>query len=155
METPVTRALDKKHIPYRFFQHPGPVKSFEQAARERGQQPEQIVRSLVFRLDEGEYAMVLVAGPQQVPWKALRRFFGRKRLTTASKEDVIRLTGYQPGSVSPFGLNRPMRVVVDVTVFQPAELSIGSGVRGTTVIMRRHDLIQALGDIETVDLSTL
>ena len=33
--TVVTEYLDSNAIPYRFFRHPGPVKSLEQAAEER------------------------------------------------------------------------------------------------------------------------
>ena len=62
-ETPVTRALDALEIPYRFFRHPGNVSSLEQAAQERGQEPEQVIRSIVFRLSQSEFVMVLVAGP--------------------------------------------------------------------------------------------
>ena len=51
--TPVTHYLDEKGIKYRFFMHPGAVHSLEQAAAERGQRPEQIIRSIVFRLSHG------------------------------------------------------------------------------------------------------
>lgn len=153
LETPVTHALDALDIAYRVFKHPGPVTSLAQAATERGQEPEQIVRSLLFRLGEDEYALLLVAGPQQVPWKALRAYFGRRRLTTADRDDVVRLTGYKPGAVSPFGLPQPLRIVVDASVWQPDEVSIGSGVRGTTLILQRDALRQALGDVETIDLA--
>jgi len=37
IETPVTLALDMMGLPYRFFQHDGPIHSLEQAAAERGQ----------------------------------------------------------------------------------------------------------------------
>ncbi len=107
--SPVTQELDRLHIPYRVFTHPGPVQSLEQAAAERGQQPEQIIRSLLFRLSEVDFVMALMAGAQQVDWKTLRRYVGEKRLTTASEEEVLRITGYQRGAVSPFGLPQPLR----------------------------------------------
>jgi len=59
--TPVMRYLDECGIAYRFYKHPGAVYSLEQAARERGQRPEQIIRSIVFRLSRGGFVMVLVA----------------------------------------------------------------------------------------------
>lgn len=151
--TPVTRALDELGIPYRLFQHPGPIHSLEQAAQERGQQPEQVVRSIVFRLAEDEFIMVLAAGPQQISWPALRSYLGTSRMTMASEEEVLAATGYPRGAVSPFGTRRQMRILVDPHVWQPDELSIGSGVRGLTVILSRDDLRRALGQqIETVDL---
>jgi Cys-tRNA(Pro) deacylase len=150
--TPVGRDLDARGVPFREFRHPGPISSLEQAAAERSQRPEQVVRSLLFRLGQDEYVMVLVAGPRQVDWKALRRHFGQSRLTTATADEVRAVTGYEIGAVSPFGLPRPMRVLLDESVTREAEVSIGSGERGVTVILSTADLVQALGDVERADV---
>lgn len=151
--TPVTRALDEKTIPYRFFRHPGEVTSLEQAARERGQKPGQVVRSILFRLAENTFAMVLIAGPGQISWPALRKYIGQSRLTIASNSEVESATGYLPGSVSPFGLPAPMRILVDNSVLAEEEISIGSGLRGTTVILKTADLLRALEEYETGDFA--
>lgn len=146
--TPVTRALAALNVPHRLFRHPGPVASLEQAARERGQHPSQVVRSIVFRVGEGEYVMVLVAGAAQVSWRALRRYLGQSRLTTATEAELLQVTGYSVGAVSPLGLPKPMRVLVDESVFEPDEISLGSGERGLTVILRSADLRRALAQAE-------
>lgn len=148
ISTPVTQALDDLGIPYRTFRHPGPVKSLEQAAHERGQRPEQVVRSIVFRVAKGEYVMVLVAGAQQVSWPVLRRALGQSRLTMAQESELLSVTGYPVGAVSPFGLPTPMRILADESVFREEEISIGSGVRGTTVIMRSASLRDRLPGLE-------
>lgn len=150
--TPVTEALDALDIPYRFFRHEGQVRSLEQAARERGQAPEQVVRSILFRLSEDEFVMVLAASPRQIDWKALRRYLGQSRISMASREEVTAVTGYQLGAVSPFGLPQPMRILLDASVLQQTEISLGSGVRNSSVIMQTDDLLRALGDVEQVDL---
>ncbi len=147
--TPVSRALTALNIPHRLFRHPGPIHSLEQAARERGQSPDQVVRSLVFRAAKDEYFMVLVAGARQVAWPTLRRYLGQSRLTTASEAEVLTATGYERGAVSPFGLPAPMRILVDESVFDYEEVSIGSGERGVTVILRSEDLRRALSQAET------
>lgn len=150
--TPVGAELHARGIPFREFRHPGPVFSLEQAAEERGQRPEQVVRSILFRLARDEYLMVLVAGPSQVDWKALRRLVGQSRLTMASADEVREITGYEIGAVSPFALPRPLRVLLDESVTREAEVSIGSGERGTTVILSAADLLRALGDVERVSV---
>ena len=146
--TPVTRALDEVGVPYRFFAHQGKVHSLEQAAEERGQRPEQIVRSILFRLAKGEFVMVLVAGPQQIAWPTIREYLGVSRISMAKEDDVLTYTGYPLGAVSPFGLPGPLRILVDESVFGEGEISIGSGVRYTTVIMKSSDLRRALGEVE-------
>jgi Cys-tRNA(Pro) deacylase len=150
-QPPVAQALTALQIPYRVFTHPGPVNSLEQAATERGQQPEQVVRSLLFRLGEGEFAMVLMAGPAQVSWKVLRKYFGQSRLTTATEEEVLEVTGYTRGAVAPFGLRQPVRVLIDRGVLQQEVISLGSGVRGTAIILTTTDLLRALPDAEIGD----
>ena len=146
--TPVTQALAALNIPHRLFRHPGPIHSLEQAAQERGQSPDQVVRSIVFRVGKDEYVMVLVAGARQVSWPALRRHLGQSRLTMANESELLAATGYQIGAVSPFGLPRPMRLLLDESVLIPDEISIGSGERGATVILRSQDLRRALGEAE-------
>jgi Cys-tRNA(Pro) deacylase len=146
--TPVTAALDRLGIPYRTFTRPGPIASLEQAAAERGQRPEQVVRSILFRLEQDRFAMVLVAGPAQVAWKALRKHLGQSRLTTASEAEVLAVTGYQIGAVSPLGQPQPLPVYIDDSVTAEDEISLGSGARGTTVILAAADLLRALPDAE-------
>lgn len=150
--TPVTDELDQQGIPYRLFTHTGMVRSLEQAAVERGQRPEQVIRSLLFRLPGEQYVMVLVAGPGQIPWKNLRRYLGESRLTTADPEELLAVTGYQRGAVSPFGLKRPVRILVDRQIVSQTDISLGSGVRGTTVILKTADLQKGLPNAEIVDL---
>jgi Cys-tRNA(Pro) deacylase len=154
LETPVTKALDRIGVPYRVFIHPGPLNSLEQAAEERGQQPEQVVRSILFRLSGNRYVMVLVAGPEQISWQALRRHLRVSRVSMASRDQVLEQTGYQLGAVAPFGLSTPIRTIADENVFEQTEISLGSGVRGTAVIMQASDLRKALGEIEVCSCLT-
>ena len=146
--TPATQQLDALGIPYHSFRHAGLVNSLEQAAQERNQRPEQVIRSIVFRLGEGEFVMVLVAGAGQVDWRTLRRYLGQSRLTMASPAELIQATGYVAGAVSPFGLPAPMRVLIDETVLANDVVSIGSGERGFAIIMNVDELRKALPKAE-------
>ena len=152
--SPVTAALDRLHIPYRLFTHRGLITSLEQAAAERGQRPEQVVRSILFRLDAEHFAMVLMAGAAQVDWRTLRKHLGRSRLTMASEEEVLAVTGYQTGAVSPLGLPQPLPIFIDEGVLAEQEISLGSGVCGTTVILAAADLLAALPEAEIGDFRT-
>src|SRR5512146_185567 len=113
---PASIALEKLNIPHQVFQHTTPVTSFEQAASDRNQRPEQIVRSIIFQVRPAEFLMVLVAGPEQVDWKGLRRLVGRSRLRMATEEEVLEVTGYRIGTVSPFGLKNQIKILIDASV---------------------------------------
>ncbi len=150
---PVSIALEKLGIPHRIFRHENQVTSFEQAASERGQRPGQVVRSILFRVGEDEFTMVLVAGPAQISWKALRKYLGQSRLTMATESEVFEVTGYRVGTVGPFGLPRPLKVLIDASVLKEDEISIGSGMRNTAVILSSADLRRALKNSDVVTLT--
>src|SRR5512143_95457 len=143
---PASIALENLGIPHSVFRHTRQVNSLEQAAAERAQRPEQVVRSILFRLGEDQYLMALIGGPAQISWKRLRKHLGQSRLTMASEEEVLAVTGYRVGAVSPFGLRRPIRVLIDPGVLKESEVSLGSGVRSMAIVMKSSDMLKALGE---------
>lgn len=151
-QPPVSLALDKLNVPHRIFRHETPVDSLEKAASDRGQRPSQVVRTILFRVSEDEFALALVAGPGQISWKLLRKLLGKSRITMATEEEVLAVTGYRPGTVGPFGLSKPVRMLVEAGLLKEEEVSIGSGMRDTAVIIKSADLRKALGDAEVVEL---
>jgi len=151
-QSPIDIILAKLGVPHRVFHHEKPVHSFEQAAQDRNQKPGQVVRSILFRVKDGEYAMVLMAGQAQVSWKILRKILGRSRISMATEEEVLDVTGYRIGTVGPFGLLKPVRMLVDAGLMKEDEISIGSGMRDKAIILKSADLVKALGDVEVVNL---
>ena len=97
--------------------------------------------------------MVLVAGEKQVSWPALRKHLGTRRISMATEEEVLEITGYPLGAVSPFGTKQTLRILADRGIVNEEEISVGSGVRYTTVIMQREDFMHALGEVEVGDFS--
>ena len=96
--------------------------------------------------------MVLVAGPDQVDWRKLRQLVKRSRVRMATEEEVLEVTGYRVGTVSPFGLRNPVKVLIDRSVLKEEEVSLGSGVRGVAIVMKSADIRRALGEPEIVSL---
>jgi Cys-tRNA(Pro) deacylase len=151
-QPPASIALEKLNIPHQVFRHETPVTSFEQAASDRNQKPEQVVRSILFQIRPEEFLMVLVAGPSQIDWKKLRQFMKRSRVRMASEDEVLEVTGYRIGTVSPFGLKNQVKILIDASVLKEEEISLGSGIRNTAIIMKSADLRRALEDSEIVSL---
>jgi Cys-tRNA(Pro) deacylase len=146
--TPATQALDLLSVPYRVFEHLHPPESIEEAATERGQTPDQVVCSILFRYEKVNFFMVLMAGPGQISWRKLRLHLGIARISMATEGEVLVVTGYVVGTVSPFSLPHSIRILADISIFAPQEISLGSGVRGVAIIMKSADLQRALGKIE-------
>jgi Cys-tRNA(Pro) deacylase len=154
-QPPASIALEKLNIPHQVFRHEVPVTSFEQAAADRNQKPEQVVRSILFQIRPEEFLLVLVAGPSQIDWKKLRQLVKRSRLRMATEDEVLDVTGYRVGTVSPFGLKNQVKILIDKSVLEEEEISLGSGVRNTAIVMKSVDLRRALEDSEVVSLLEL
>ena len=152
ISTQATRYLDERQIPYRIFFHEKSVNSLEQAALERGMVPLQVIRSLLFRLPDGGFVMVLVAGPGQIPWKQLRSLLKTSRVTMATDDEVLQFSGCRPGTVTPFGIPNPMTILIDSRISQQDEVSLGVCSSNTAVILKSQDLLKALETYTMVDL---
>ncbi len=148
VSTSATRRLEELGIPFRVFEHVSPPSSLEEAARQRGQLPEQVIRSILFRCHDGEFFLALMAGPGQISWRKLRRHLGVSRISMASEKEVLEVTGAVVGAVTPLGLHHPLRILADVSVFRPQEISLGSGVRGVAILLKSADLQRSLGQVE-------
>lgn len=152
MMTNAISILTDLQIPHRLFKHHTRPGSLEQAALLRGQMPEQVVRSILFRLSELGFVMALVSGLSQISWRNLRTYLGARRIALATSEEVLSITGYEIGAVSPFGLKQPIRILVDSNILKQDEISIGSGEHGLAIILNAADLLTALPKAEMVDL---
>ncbi len=142
---PATRILDRLGIPYRIFWHSTPPSSLAQAAAERGQRLEQIVRSIVFRTENHSYVLLLLPGGYRAHWPTLRKTLGVRRLTLASPAEVREVTGAPIGAVSPWGwLRPPQRILMDETILHQEEISTGSGLPGVAILLKPQDLLQSL-----------
>lgn len=87
------------------------------AARALGVEPEQIIKSLVFLVQE-EPLLVINNGLAKVDRRkvAERLGVGKKQVKFASAEQALETTGYIVGSMPPFGHRRKLRTLVDPAV---------------------------------------
>ena len=143
-QTAVTSALDELKIPYELHVHENQLRSLEQAARERNLNPDQIVRSLLFRMEGETFILVLVPGPRKVDWAKLRHYLGVSRVTTARPHEVEEITGFPTGAVSPFGMKEPVRLLADESILDIEVISLGAGIRNAGVILKSRTLLEHL-----------
>ena len=71
----------------------------------------------------------------------------------ATEEEVLEVTGYRIGTVSPFGVKNQFQVLIDASVLKEEEISIGSGVRNMAIIMQSADLRRVFEASDVVSLA--
>lgn len=100
-----------------------------------------VLKSLVFRADDGSFWFALIAGDGNVSERKLGRVIGCKHVEPAAPHDAERVTGYLTGGISPFGARHSLPVVLDAAAAQRPSLVINAGARGTLVRLLTADLI--------------
>jgi Cys-tRNA(Pro) deacylase len=136
-------ALDQAGVAYTLTRH-GRVRSLAEAAAVRGIEPSGIVKTLVVRRGDDDYLFVLVPGDRTISWPKLRELLGVSRLSMPDAATAQAVTGYERGTITPFGSTRTWPVVADARVpGRPA--SIGAGAHGTAATVDGDDLVRVLG----------
>ncbi len=136
--TPATDALDAAGCSYRLVFY-GKVRSAEEAADKRGIPLRALAKTLVIRVEEGEYLLVLVPGDLGLDYKKLRDLLGVRRLTMPDPDEAKTATGYPRGAITPFGAGE-LRTIIDERLLAHAEVSLGSGVHGWAIHLTPDDL---------------
>ena len=137
-------ALDKCSLSYRLITH-GPVRSLAEAAQARGVTPAAVVKTLVVRRDDDNYLFVLVPGDRTISWPKLRSVVGERRLSMPDADQARAATGYERGTITPFGSTHPWPVYADDRI--SGEITLGAGAHGAAVAVDAAAALTALGAV--------
>ena len=138
----VLAALDEAALPYRVIEH-GPVRSLAEAATARGVQPADVIKTLVVRRGDDDYLFVLVPGDRTISWPKLRTLLGVSRMSMPDAAAAKAATGYERGTITPFGSLRAWPVVADERL-AGCEVTLGAGEHGVAVGVSADAAIAAL-----------
>ena len=142
-ETRALAALQELGINHRVTRH-GPVRSLEEAAAARGIAPKDLVKTIVVRRGDDDYVFVLVPGDREFSWPKLRTLLGVSRLSMPDAATAKDVTGYERGTITPFGATTAWPVMAgEASVGRT--ISMGGGAHGVGVTVAADDVIGALG----------
>lgn len=136
-------ALTESGVPYRVVRH-GRVSSLAEAAVARGVEPRDIIKTIVARLADEQFVLVLVPGDRTISWPKLRAHLGVSRMSMPDAATAFAATGYERGTITPFGSTTPWPVIADEHC-TGREVSLGAGAHGVAVVVNADDAITALG----------
>lgn len=135
--------LEQHHIAVTRFDH-APVFTVEESSK-LPPMPGAPTKNLLLR-DEGgkRYILVTVGHEKRVDLKALRKMLGMRKTSFAPPEDLRRLLGVEPGSVTFLGLmnDRAHQVefVIDQSLWDAEEVQCHPLVNSATVVIPHEGL---------------
>ncbi|MGD2155303.1 MAG: EthD family reductase [Anaerolineales bacterium] len=137
------------------LQMDAPTPTVTTAAQAVGASPEQIVKTLLFIVDDKEGVLAITCGTVTVDRRVIAGLYdvGRKKVSLASPEKVLEMTGYPVGTVPPFGLHQSLRALMDPRVLEHEQVYAGGGSKRTLVRTSPEDILRA-AQAEIMDLHT-
>ncbi len=135
-------AVEAAGLAHRVLRH-GPVGSLAEAAQARGVEPAAVVKTLVVRRGEGDYLFVLVPGDRTISWPKLREQLGVSRMSMPDAAAALEATGYERGTITPFGSTSTWPVVADERL-RGREITLGAGAHGVAVAVDADAALAAL-----------
>jgi Cys-tRNA(Pro) deacylase len=144
-DTPALQALRAAGLAHEVLVH-GPVRSLSEAADARGVEPADVVKTLVVRRAEDDHLLVLVPGLRTISWPRLRALLGVSRLSMPDASAAKAATGYERGTITPFGTTRAWPVVADERL-RGRRITLGAGAHGLAVAVDADAALAALSAV--------
>lgn len=145
-EQRAVEALQASGLDHTLTRH-GRVSSLAEAAAARGVEPRDLIKTLVVRRADDDFLFVLVPGDREISWPKLRSLLGVSRLSMPDKEVALQATGYERGTITPFGSTTAWPVIADASLAGDAdrEISLGAGAHGVAVTVNAEATLAHLG----------
>jgi prolyl-tRNA editing enzyme YbaK/EbsC (Cys-tRNA(Pro) deacylase) len=106
------------------------------------------------RAGESTYAAVMVLATHRADVNGIvRKHLGVRKISFAAQEDAVGSTGMEYGGITPIGVPAAWPVLVDEAVAQAGLVVIGSGIRGSKLLLDGADLAK-LPSATVLELST-
>ncbi|MGO1569477.1 MAG: aminoacyl-tRNA deacylase [Brachybacterium sp.] len=139
-------ALEASGLSFEITRH-GRVGSLAEAAAARGVEPRDIMKTLVVRRGEGDFLFVLVPGDREISWPKLRALLGVNRLSMPDKDVAKEATGYERGTITPFGATTAWPVIADASLSGDPQrrISLGAGAHGVAATVLADAALAHLG----------
>ena len=146
--TRVVEAARAAGLEIRTRRFPEGTKTAQDAANAIGVEVGQIVKSLVFGVDD-EIVMALVSGANQLDEKKLAAAAGGAKCGRVDADAVRAATGYPIGGVPPFGHSTQLRVFVDPDLLQYDEVWAAAGTWNDNFGAAPTDIVRVAGGVVT------
>jgi prolyl-tRNA editing enzyme YbaK/EbsC (Cys-tRNA(Pro) deacylase) len=123
---------------------PGSTATSVLAAQQLGVKVGQIAKSLLFVGKDGRFFMVVCPGDKRLSNSKLKAVTGGKS-RMASAEEALGATGFGPGAVCPFGVEKDITLYIDRSLAQHAVIYPAAGTDSSGVPMTFDKLVSITG----------
>ncbi len=144
MKTNGARFLDSLGIPFDLREYdvdPEDLTAIT-VAKKIGMPPEQVFKTLLTTGGRTGILMAAIPANTELDLKSLAAASRNKKVELVAVKEVLGLTGYIRGGVSPVGVKKSYPFFLDETAILFDVISVSAGVRGCQMILAPDDLVR-------------
>lgn len=123
----------------------------EQTAEKTGIPKEQSFKTLVVRGEKSGLIVTCIPCSHELDLKKIAKSMGDKKAEMIHVSELLELTGYIRGSVSPIGMKKKYPTYINSSALDFAEIAVSGGMCGIAVKMSPHD-VQKITRAEFADI---
>jgi len=142
-ETDLLNYMQAHHIQGEIVHLSTPTPTVETAALAVGTQVEQILKSILFIVDE-QPVLAIARGMSSIKQRAIAKVYGvgKGKVKLASPETLLEVSGYEMGAMPPFGHRQPLPTLVDQRVIDVPEAYAGGGAENALLRFNPAELLR-------------
>jgi prolyl-tRNA editing enzyme YbaK/EbsC (Cys-tRNA(Pro) deacylase) len=141
MQNSCTAELENAGARFEIIKLAESVHSVSDVEKACGCQTAEVIKTLLFI--GRKPVMVILSGDKRADTEKIKGLFKEDLLRMATKEEVLALTGYAVGSVSPFGINPDIRQIADESIWSLPSLIMGSGKNDVLIRLKTPEFAKA------------
>ena len=143
-KTNAMRMLDAAKIPYEILEYEVDENDLSgiHIAEVTGFPPEKMFKTLVARGDKTGPLVFCIPAAKQIDLKAAATLTGNKKIEMIHVKDLLALTGYIRGGVSPIGMKKKFPTYFDSDAELFDRITVSSGTRGAQLLLDRETLLK-------------
>jgi len=122
--------------------HHAETKTSEEAAKARGEELSIGGKAMVLKVGD-TFKIFVLSAARKLDSSAIRSHFSTKNTRFASRDELLDLTGLEPGSVPPFG--KPfidLDLYVDNSIVKNEKIAFNAGSLTDSIIMSTKDYLE-------------
>lgn len=143
IKTNAMRMLDRARISYEVLEYEVDESDLSgmHIAEQVGYPPQQMFKTLVARGDKTGPLVFCIPVDREIDLKVAASLSGNKRVEMIHVKELLALTGYVRGGVSPIGMKKKFPTWIDASCMTFERITVSSGTRGAQLLLDRAALL--------------
>ena len=143
-KTNAMRRLDAAKIPYRVMEYTVDENDLSgtHIADQIGLPYAQVFKTLVAKGDKSGPVVFCIPCDGEIDLKKAAALTGNKKIEMIHVKDLLGLTGYIRGGVSPIGMKKKFPTYIDESCLSFEEITVSSGQRGAQLLLNTAALVK-------------